>query len=104
MKNKKEEKKEELTPDASLLARLFDEENDENIFLFDADGKEIEMEQIAVIAHDDKIYAILHPVGEAEDEAVVFEINPEDEESLSVVEDDVLGNKILDIYHEKAGL
>jgi hypothetical protein len=89
-----------VTDEVSLLERLFDEENDENIILFDADGKEIELEQIATITHEGEIYAVLHVVGDPEDEAVVFHVNPEDEESINMVEDEALGNKILQLVME----
>jgi len=94
----------EQTTDLTLLARLLDEDNDENVFLFDEKGKEIECEQIATIVHENQIYAILRPLDAEEDEAVVFLIDPEDEESINVVEDDALAEKILEVYHEKAGV
>jgi len=95
---------EETTADLTLLARLLDEDNDENIFLFDENGDEIELEQIATVMHEDHIYAILRPVDAEEDEAVVFLIDPTDEESILVVEDDELAETILEVYHKKAGL
>ena len=94
----------ENTADLSLLSRLLDEENDENIFLFDESGKEVELEQIATILYEENIYAIMHPLDAEEDEAVVFLIDQTDEESIRVVEDESLAEKILDLYHEKAGV
>jgi uncharacterized protein YrzB (UPF0473 family) len=94
----------EITPDVSLLARLLDEGNDENIFLFDESGGEVELEQIATVTHEGAIYAILRPLTAAEDEAVVFKIDPEDEESVNIVSDDTLAEKILEIYHTEASL
>ena len=95
---------EESTADLTLLARLLDENNDENIFLFNENGDQIELEQIATIYHDSEVYAIMHPLDAEEDEAVVFLIDPTDEESINVVEDESLAEKILEIYHEKAGV
>ena len=93
---------EEILPDVSLLNRLLDADNDENIFLFDEQGNETELEQIATITHEGAIYAILRPLTAEEDEAVVFKIDPEDEESVNIVEDEVLAEKILDIYHQQS--
>ena len=87
--------------DETLLKQLLDADNDENIFLFDENGMEIELEQIATITHDGEIYAIMRPLTAAEDEAVVFLIDPTDEESVKVVEDESLAEKILDIYHSQ---
>jgi len=103
-KQSKTETQEEETADLSLLSRLMDQENEDNIFLFDEKGNEIELQQVATIMHEDKIYAIMHPLTAAEDEAVVFLIDPVDEESICIVDDDKLAEKILEIYHEKAGL
>jgi len=94
----------EQTADLTLLARLLDEENDENVFLFDEGGNEVELEQIATILHEGQIYAIMRPLDADEDEAVVFLIDPKDEESISVVESEELAEKILKIYHTKAGV
>jgi len=94
----------EETADLTLLARLLDESNDENVFLFDESGNEIELEQIATILHENQVYAIMRPLDAEEDEAVVFLIDPKDEESINVVEDESLAEKILEIYHTKAGV
>jgi hypothetical protein len=83
--------------DITLLERLFDDENDENLVLFDADGNDIELEQIAAVTHEGQVYAVLHVVGDPEEEVLVFHINPDDEESVAMVEDEKLGNKILEI-------
>lgn len=81
----------------NLLEKLFDEDNDDNIVLFDDDGNEIELEQMAAVNYDGKVYAVLHVVGDPEDEVVVFSINPEDEDSVVMVDDEDLGNKILEM-------
>ena len=82
-----------------MLQRLLDNDNDENVILFDEDGNEIELEQIAIIAHKDELYAILRPMDAKEDEAVVFKVDPTDEESIHIVEDEKLAAKILELYH-----
>jgi len=81
--------------DVSILEKLFDGDNDENIFLFGEDGKELEFEQIAAINHDGEVFAVLHPVGAPEEEVLVFRVDADDEESLIMVEDEKLAQKIL---------
>ena len=83
--------------DVSLVKKLFDGENDENIVLFDDDGDETVFEQIATITHEGEIYAVLHPVDAPEEEVLVFKIDTEDEESVTIVEDEELANKILEV-------
>jgi len=94
----------EQTPDLTLLAQLLDENNNDNVFLFDEQDNEIEFEQIATVTYENHVYAILRPLDAAEDEAVVFLLDPTDEESINVVEDDELAEKVLDVYHESAGV
>lgn len=86
----------------SLLEQLLDENNDDNVFLFDEAGNEVELEQIATVMHEGEVYAILRPLDAAEDEAVVFILDPSDEESIEIVEDDALAEKVLEIYHNMA--
>jgi hypothetical protein len=88
--------------DVTLLERLFDEDNDDNIILFDENGEEIELEQIAAVTHEGQIYAVLHVVGDPEEEVLVFHINADDEESVTMVEDENLGNTILKLVMEQS--
>lgn len=80
--------------------RLFDENNSENIFVKDNDGREIEFEQVAVVDFEENYYAILQPVtpieGVSEDEFLVFLID-EDLDCLTYVEDD----RIIDGVNEE---
>ena len=61
-----------------LLDILMDENNREPITLFDADGKKLTFEQVAIIPYGKKDYVILKPVdklpGIGDDEAIVFSI------------------------------
>ena len=82
--------------DVTLLQKLFDGANDDNIFLFDEDGNEIELEQIAAINHEGSVYAILHPTDAPEEEVLVFKIDTEDEESMHMIEDEKLVAAILE--------
>jgi len=90
-----------MSKDLSLLQQLLDENNDDNIFLFDEDGEHVELEQIAVIPFEDELYALLRPLDADEDAAAVFKILTEDEESIESVEDEALSMKILDLYNEQ---
>ena len=71
--------------------RLFDENNDEKIYVKDNDGREIEFEQVAVVDFEENYYAVLQPVtaieGVNEDEVLVFFID-EEKDCLVYVEDD----------------
>jgi len=92
-----------MAEDLSLLKQLLDEDNNDNIFLFDEDGEHVEMEQIAVIPHGDELFALLRPLDADEDAAAVFKIDPEDEESLEAVEDEELAMTILNLYNNQVG-
>lgn len=83
---------------------LFDEDNYENIVLYNEKNEPVEFEQIALIPHNDNFFAILQPVqkfeGINEDEAFAFEIIKDEEhgDSLQLVEDDALIDTIFDEY------
>jgi len=98
------ENKVDANKDVTLLTQLTDENNDENVFLFSEEGHEIELEQIATISHNKNVYAILRPVNANDDEVVVFQLDPKDEESIVFVEDEKLAQQVLDIYHKEAGV
>ena len=46
---------------ADIIDMLYDEENEENIVLYDETGKEVEFEQIALIPLEERSYVIQHP-------------------------------------------
>lgn len=84
---------------------LLDEQNDENIILYDENNKENEFEQIAVIPMDDKTYVLLRPVekwdGLGDDEAVVFSIDEiDDEDCLVLVESDKIIDEVFERYYD----
>ena len=90
--------------EVSQIEMLLDENNTENIKLFDENNKETEFEQVAIIPIDDKIYAILKPVteitGVSDDEALVFVIEEiDDEEVLVVVDDEEIVDKVFNEYY-----
>lgn len=87
----------------TVLQKLLDEENSDNITLYDEEGSELEFEQIAIIPLGDALYAILKPVvlmeGMADDEALVFLID-EEEEMVSLVADEEIGAAVFEEYYK----
>lgn len=85
---------------------ILDENNCDNVFLYDEDGTATEFEQIAVVPVKDNICAILRPVvtipGMKEGEALVFVIDEFDdgEEFLYVTENESLIDEVFDIYYK----
>ena len=89
----------------SPIDMLLDENNTENIKLYNEENEEIEFEQIALVPIENKTYAILRPVvemvGIAEDEALVFVIDEiDDEDCLVIVEDDSVVDKVFEEYYK----
>lgn len=83
-----------------FVDRLFDENNDEKIWIKDNDGKELEFEQVAVVDFEENYYAVLHPIsrleGVSEDEVLIFLID-EEKDQLVYEEND----KVIDgVYNE----
>lgn len=80
--------------DKTIFEKLFDENDDSNIILYDEEEKAVEFEQIAIIPVKEDVYAILKPVkpmeGMDEDTGLVFllEESEDGEEFLNVVEDE----------------
>ena len=89
----------------SPIDMLLDENNTDNIKLYNEDNQEVEFEQIALVPIEEKTYAILKPVanmeGIADDEALVFVIDEiDDEECLVIVEDDAIVDKVFEEYYQ----
>ena len=94
-----------MAEDRSPVELLLDENNNENIKLYDEKNECVEFEQIATIPMNERIFVILKPVtameNVAEDEAIVFEIQEIDEEDcLVVVTEDKIIDKVFDEYYE----
>ncbi len=88
----------------SQIDKLFDENNDENIILFDENNQPTEFEQIAVIPLDEEVYFILKPVklieGMQENEALVFKLEEtEDEEMIVICDDTQTIDKVFQEYY-----
>ena len=87
------------------ISQILDENNTENIVLYDAEQKPIEFEQVAVIPLDrtNKLYAILIPAtpmqGVNEGEGVLFELD-EEKRDVEVVNDDSIIDEVLTIYQK----
>ena len=81
---------------------LYDENNEDNIFLYNENDEPIEFAQIAVIPIEERVFVILKPIeaveGIADDEALVFEII--DDEEIHIVQDEKIATKVFDIYYE----
>lgn len=104
-----EEKINENIEEKDAFEQLLDENDSNNIVLFDENGKETEFEQIAIIPVKEQIFAILRPVekmeGVNEDEGLVFELEetPEGEELLNLLdpeEDDDLIDIVFEEYYK----
>ena len=86
------------------IDKLYDEENNDLIYLFNEKGEEIAFEQIALIPIKQDTFAILKPVvpleGLNEDEGLVFEIkvNEDGLEYLMLVVDEKTIDDVFEIY------
>lgn len=101
----KEKKQPSGTKFLSPIDMLLDEDNDDNIVLFNESNQPVEFEQIALVPIQDCVYALLKPIlsmqGIADDEALVFAIEEVDnEERFVIVEDDEIVDKVFEEYYE----
>lgn len=96
-----------------IIDILYDEENSDNITLYDEAGNPVEFEQIALIPLEELSYVILRPldgsaVGIAEDEAIVFAVREDAEDAqLEVVQDDDIIDAVFAEYYrllEESGI
>lgn len=84
---------------------ILDPDNEDDIVLYDEDGKETVFGQVAVIPLNERVYVILKPItpveGVADDEGMVFVIEEaDDEDVLTVVTEEKVVNEVFDIYFE----
>lgn len=85
------------------IEQILDENNTDNIVLFDDQQNPITFEQVALIPLDrtNALYAILIPItpmqGVNEGEGVLFEVD-EQKQSLEVVNDQQIINEVLEVY------
>lgn len=87
-----------------MSEEMRNDEMDEGIItLIDEEGNEVDFEEIAGIAIDDKFYLIVVPTelpeGMGEDEALVFEVSGEEgNESFDMVEDEEILDAVFKEY------
>lgn len=85
------------------IEQILDENNTENIVLYDAESKPIEFEQVAVIPLErtGNLYAIMIPVtpmqGVNEGEGVLFVVD-EIKGSIEIERDEAIIDEVLSIY------
>lgn len=84
-------------------SQVIDEDNTNNIFLYNSKDEPIEFEQICTVPIDDRSFCILKPVvpldGMQDDEALAFELVVEEGEGdFVLVDDDEMNNQIFDVY------
>ena len=90
----------------NAIDAIFDENNTENVVLYNADNEAVEFEQIAIVPIEEKDYAILKPVvpleGMKDDEAMVFELqeNEDGERQLVMALEEEVIDKVFDIYEK----
>ena len=90
------------------INQILNEENYENIVLFDDQNNPIEFEQVAVIPldNDPLLYTILIPVtpmqGVGEGEGVVMAID-EEKHDIQVVNDEKTIDAVLEVYQQLIG-
>lgn len=103
------ENKEEIKP-IDLLDVLLDADNKEPIVLMDEAGKQMTFEQVAVIPYEvrkeKRLYCVLKPLdkieGIADDEAIVFLIETDDEGNsvIRIEEDEEVAIAVFDKYYD----
>lgn len=86
------------------VEKILDPECNDNIILYTENDQAVEFEQIAVLPVDGIIGVILRPLGDntglAEDEALVFTIEQDDNGFyLQICEDDALVDAVFDAYY-----
>ena len=90
-----------MKDEINVIDQLLDENNNDNIILYDGDDNPIEFMQVAIIPLKDDTYAILKPIshidGVEDDEVIVFKFIVEDgkEDHLEVVVDDKINNLVI---------
>lgn len=95
-----------MSKEVTEIDKVLDENNNDNIVLYDENNKKTEFEQVATIPlSEEDIYVILKPVdamsGVEDDEALVFHLETiDDDDCLVVVEDDKIINQVFKEYYK----
>lgn len=88
----------------NVFDKIYDENNSDNIVLYNEHGEPVEFEQVAVIPYEGVVYVILHPVtkleGLSEGEGLVFVIEEDEVEGeiMKLVVDEGIIDAVFDIY------
>ena len=82
-----------------VVKKLLDPQDSGNIFLYSDEGEKLELEQVATVPLDGRLYVILHPVDDdiPENAAFVFRLEP-DEQMLTIEEDGDTADAVFDEY------
>ena len=97
-----------ITDEQSVMERLLDANNEENVVLLNGNGEETEFEKIATVEVDGSVYFVLRPLEEvpdvAPDEAMIFALTEQErEEFLSLVTDGAVIDQVFKKYTETRG-
>ncbi len=92
--------------EVDAFSAILDENNSDNVVLYNANNEPVEFEQVAIVPLNGKDYVILKPVeefeGVGEDEAIVFrfDANEDGEDILSIESDDATIDAVFDVYYK----
>ena len=104
--SKKEDENLKNEEELDILDVLLDENNDSPITLYDEEDNPVKFDQVAIIPLEEKLFAILKPIDEmegvADDEAIVFSFEEDDNEDqlLVVEESDAVIDEVFAIYNK----
>lgn len=91
----------------NAIDQILDDNNCDNVILYDENQNPTEFEQIAIIPLKERLFAILKPVSKifdlAEDEALVFEVcddDETDEEYIKIVQDTKIIEAVFNEYYK----
>ena len=82
----------------------FDEDNENYITLTDDDGKDISFEILDTIEYKERIFAVLLPFEDTEDEVVILEVIPAEDpeyDDFVSVDDEELLNEVFEEFKKK---
>ncbi len=82
----------------------FGEDNENYITLTDDDGKDISFEILDTIEYQERIFAVLLPFEDSEDEVVILEVIPAEDpeyDDFVSVEDEELLNAVFEEFKKK---
>lgn len=85
-------------------AEEFDEDNENYITLTDDDGKDISFEILDNIEYKERIFAVLLPFEDTDDEVVILEVIPAEDpeyDDFVSVDDEELLNEVFEEFKKK---